>query len=128
MHKFKIGDRVKVVDEQKMQSFCVPSYAARAGTVEDLSPDNSSVRSVRIGHWWYPEDCLELIDRPITEEVPDAEPKTYTVRKVLDAYWKYRGYTASPSEMSIEGTQKILEFLEDPDYNTYLELQKRFEI
>lgn len=65
MHKFKIGDKVKVVDEQKMLDFHVPAYAKRHGTIKELSTRNSEKPSEKPAvqfegdSWWYPETCLD---------------------------------------------------------------------
>lgn len=197
MHKFKIGDEVKVVDEQKMLDHFVPHYSIRQGTVTQVYDDGCvKLREDECGYW-YPENCLDydrkfdpkpgdtivcrggsrwtacaVEDYPYREYHPEAvitteirpphhnhmvwknfdgiaenttfdivevipalvsppepvpTPKTYTVREVLEAYREYNGYSAAPSDMSVNGTQKLLDRRDDPDYTTYLVLKKRFE-
>jgi len=132
MHKFKIGDKVKVVDEMAMVAHHVDWDAIREGTVKDVYEDGCVKLQEDFGGWWYPENCLDFVEVisvpvPITEATLKHEPKTYTVREVLEAYREYNGYSARPSDMTVNGTQKVLDRRADPDYTTYLELKKRFE-
>lgn len=197
MHKFKIGDKVKVVDEKAMVAHHVDYYAIKEGTVKAVDEDGCVKLQEDHKGWWYPEKCLDFArkfdpkpgdtivcrggsrwiacaveDYPYREYQPGAviateikEPghwhmnwknfdgissnstwdiievvpaqasvpelasaqKTYTVREVLEAYREYNGYSAHPSDMSVDGTQKVLDRRDDPDYTTYLELKKRFE-
>lgn len=130
MHKFKVGDKVKVVDQQKMLDFSVPSYAEQSGIISEFALDTDKRQAVKFlgGVWWYPVDCLdfvEVISVPVPEVTPEHDPKTYTV---LDAYFEFSGYGGgAPSDMAVDGTQKILDRYADPDYTTYLKLKKRFE-
>lgn len=59
MQKFKVGDKVKVVDLAAARAFCVPNGAPHAGTVS-VTIDDSEMPSIQLeGHvWYYPENCL----------------------------------------------------------------------
>lgn len=132
MQKFKVGDKVKVVDEKAMVAHHVDRDAIREGTVKGVYEDGCVKLQEDCGGWWYPENCLDFaqhLDPQLGALVTESEPaqKTYTVREVLDAYFEYSGYGGAPSDMAVDGTQKILDRYADPDYTTYLELKKRFE-
>lgn len=139
MHKFKIGDKVKVVDEKAMVAHRVHRDAIREGTVKDVYEDGCVKLQEDCEGWWYPENCLDFAEQPspdlsASETQPETQPeltqKTYTVREVLDAYREYSGYDgrhSAPSDVVVNATQKILDRRADSDYATYLELKKRFE-
>ena len=61
MHKFKIGDKVKVVNEEAMVAHFVDRDAIREGTVKDVHEDGCV--QLQEGHydWWYPENCLDFV-------------------------------------------------------------------
>lgn len=132
MHKFKIGDKVKVVDEQKMLDHSVPHHNVRQGTVTQVYDDGCVKLCEDQCGYWYPENCLDYdhkFEPEFSTSVTGLEPaqKTYTVREVLEASSEYGGYSGAPSDMFVDGVQKILDRRNDPDYTTYLELKKRFE-
>lgn len=63
MQKFKVGDKVKVVDEEKMLAHFVGDDAARIGTVSMVDFDESGVKLFEDkDKWWYPVDCLDFVD------------------------------------------------------------------
>lgn len=135
MHKFKIGDKVKVVDEKAMVAHHVDRDAIREGTVEGVHEGGCVQLQEDHDGWWYPENCLDFAEQPspdlsASETQPELTQKTYTVREVLDAYREYSGYDgrhSAPSDVVVNATQKILDRRADPDYATYIELKKRFE-
>ena len=99
MHKFKIGDKVKVVDEQKMLDFHVSDHAKRRGTIKELYTHNSEKPSEKPAVqlegdiWWYPEDCLDY-DRKFDPKPGNTivcnNGETFTACRVEDyAYFAY---------------------------------------
>lgn len=135
MHKFKSGDKVKVVDEKAMVAHHVNWDAIREGTVKAVYEDGCVQLQEDCKGWWYPENCLDFAEQPspdfsASETQLELTQKTYTVREVLAAYREYGGYDgrhSAPSDVVVNATQKILDRRTDPDYVTYLELKKRFE-
>lgn len=118
MQKFKIGDKVTVVDEEAMLAFSVPDYAPRTGIISEVFNDDKNGPAVRfeVDVWWYPAKCLAF-----------DPPKAYSVREVLEAHREYNGYSSGVSDVTVKAVQKILDRRNDPDYATYLELKARFE-
>ena len=132
MHKFKIGDKVKVVDERAMVAHHVDRDAIREGTVKAVYEDGCVKLQEDRGCWWYPENCLDFaqhLNPQLGTPVTGSEPaqKTYTVREVLEAYREYNGYSATAPDVEVDSIQKVLDRRDDPDYTKYLELKKRFE-
>ena len=63
MQKFKVGDKVKVVDEAKMLDHFVPEEAIRVGTVSEVCAEESAVKLLEDSDkWWYPVDCLAFAE------------------------------------------------------------------
>lgn len=95
MHKFKIGDKVKVVDEQKMLDFHVSNSAKRHGTIKELSSHDPKQLAVKFvdDDWWYPETCLDY-DRKFDPKPGDTivcnNGETFTACRVEDyQYFDY---------------------------------------
>ena len=116
MQEFKIGDKVKVVDEEAMLAVFVPNDAIREGTVAEISEKGYVKLQEDHRGWWYPANCLAF-----------ALLKIYTVREVLEANKEANGYGSAVSDVMVNAVQKILDRRNDPDYATYLELKERFE-
>ena len=63
MQKFKAGDKVRVVDEEKMLEYFVNIDAIRSGTISMVYSDELAVKlSEDEDQWWYPVDCLSLVE------------------------------------------------------------------
>ena len=63
MQTFKVGDKVQVVDEEKMLDHFVPEEAIRVGTVSVVCAEESAVKLLEdSAKWWYPANCLALVE------------------------------------------------------------------
>ena len=63
MHKFKIGDKVRVVDEEAMVKHFVDRDAIKEGTVEFVHADGCVQLQEATTDWWYPENCLDFVQK-----------------------------------------------------------------